>query len=192
MPKPVVIYGWHYPSGSPIQPLYNGHGETYADYSHGIRLVQNALMLDGRPDSVTNLLANPALAPLLLDGTLVAQRANTSGFTAGTIMLGLMDAFPSIANPAQDSFVLFDNLRVEDLSDRVRFLSASVSSNRQVQLLLSAVPGQTYVLESSTNLSNWVPLAVQTAGNDPLRFTDTNAGSFPARFYQARSAGSSL
>src|SRR5437762_1221648 len=32
--KPVVIYGWHYPDGTFIQPEYNGHEETYADYSH--------------------------------------------------------------------------------------------------------------------------------------------------------------
>ena len=33
----VVIYGWHYQNGNPIQPVYSGHAETYADYSHGIR-----------------------------------------------------------------------------------------------------------------------------------------------------------
>ncbi len=51
----------------------------------------------------------------LLDGTVVAQRPNTSAFTAGNVMLGFMDPFASIANPAQDAFVLFDNVRVEDL-----------------------------------------------------------------------------
>ena len=48
VPRPVVIYGWHQLNGSPIQPLYNGHGEDYADYSHGIRLVQDTVLLDGR------------------------------------------------------------------------------------------------------------------------------------------------
>jgi hypothetical protein len=65
--KPVVIYGWHYPSGSPIQPLYNGHEETYADYSHGTRLVQNAIIVDGGPTMVTNVLTSPNLAALLSD-----------------------------------------------------------------------------------------------------------------------------
>src|SRR5690606_20924745 len=65
--KPVVIYGWHYPTGSPIQPLYNGHEETYADYSHGIRLVQMAMTANGVATSVTNVLTNPSLAPLLSD-----------------------------------------------------------------------------------------------------------------------------
>ena len=33
----VVIYGWHRTNGQPIQPLYAGHINWYADYSHGIR-----------------------------------------------------------------------------------------------------------------------------------------------------------
>ena len=76
VPKPVVIYGWHYTSGSPIQPLYNGHEETYADYSHGIRLVQNALTVDGGPTTISNVLANPNLAALLSDEG--ASEATTS------------------------------------------------------------------------------------------------------------------
>lgn len=35
----VVIYGWHYPSGVPIQPVYAGHVAWYTDYSHGVRFV---------------------------------------------------------------------------------------------------------------------------------------------------------
>ncbi len=69
VPKPVVIYGWHQLSGSPIQPLYNGHEESYADYSHGIRLVQMALTVNGQPDTVTNVLKNASLAALLSDET---------------------------------------------------------------------------------------------------------------------------
>lgn len=35
----VAIYGWHYQSGTPIQPVSNVHGAGYKDYSHGVRLV---------------------------------------------------------------------------------------------------------------------------------------------------------
>jgi hypothetical protein len=48
-----------------------------------------------------------------MNGNLIAQRPNTSPFTNGTIMLGYMDLFSSIASPAADAFVLFDNVRVE-------------------------------------------------------------------------------
>ena len=64
---PVVIYGWFYTTGVPIQPLYNGHENTYADYSHGIRLVQNAITVDGSPNTITNVLTNSSLAALLSD-----------------------------------------------------------------------------------------------------------------------------
>src|SRR5437867_771052 len=77
--NPVVVYGWHYPSGTPIQPLYNGHEETYADYSHGVRLVQNSITYDGAPNTITNILTNPNLAVLLSD-----EGAN-EGTSAGVI-----------------------------------------------------------------------------------------------------------
>jgi hypothetical protein len=65
--KPVVIYGWHQAGGIPIQPLYNGHGETYADYSHGIRLVLNAAQLDGVPTRVSEILKDSTLSAILSD-----------------------------------------------------------------------------------------------------------------------------
>ncbi len=67
VPKPVVIYGWHQLNGVPIQPLYNGHGETYADYSHGIRLVQEAVQLNGSPTTISAILKDNTLAPILSD-----------------------------------------------------------------------------------------------------------------------------
>ena len=47
-----------------------------------------------------------------LNGVVVAQRTNTSSYTNGTVMIGYMDPFPSIANPGADNFVIFDNVRV--------------------------------------------------------------------------------
>ena len=82
VPKPVVIYGWQYTSGLPIQPLFNGHDETYADYSHGIRLVQNALIVDGSPNTVTNVLTKSNLAALLSD-----EGPSEGTTSAGVILL---------------------------------------------------------------------------------------------------------
>ena len=48
-----------------------------------------------------------------MNGNIIAQRVNTSAFTNGNIMIGFMDLFASIASPAEDAFVLFDNVRVE-------------------------------------------------------------------------------
>jgi hypothetical protein len=63
----IAIYGWHYPSGNPIQPLSTVHNANYADYSHGIRLISDTVLLDGEPRSIYEILEDPELAPLLSD-----------------------------------------------------------------------------------------------------------------------------
>jgi hypothetical protein len=72
VPKPVVIYGWHQLNGSPIQPVYNGHEETYADYSHGIRLVRDSVSVDGTVMTVSAVLSDPVLSSLLSDEGVIA------------------------------------------------------------------------------------------------------------------------
>jgi hypothetical protein len=47
-----------------------------------------------------------------LNGVVVAQRTNTSPFTAGTVMLGYMDLFQSIPPEPDETFVIFDNVQV--------------------------------------------------------------------------------
>lgn len=66
-PERVVIYGWHYPDGSPIQPLNSGHANTYADYSHGIRLILNQIILNGEAKSLKHILQDTVLHTLLSD-----------------------------------------------------------------------------------------------------------------------------
>lgn len=63
----VAIYGWHKLDGKAIQPLYSGHVDWYADYSHGIRLVYRKIKVDGRWMDYTELFGNPLLSPLLSD-----------------------------------------------------------------------------------------------------------------------------
>ena len=70
--RPVVIYGWHRLDGTPIQPRFNGHGETYADYSHGIRLLLDRMIVDGRPGSMRALLRDTLRAPLISDEGAIA------------------------------------------------------------------------------------------------------------------------
>lgn len=63
----IAIYGWHRRSGEPIQPLSTVHGANYADYSHGIRLVSDTVLIDGAPRSIYDLLEDPTLATILSD-----------------------------------------------------------------------------------------------------------------------------
>ena len=61
----VVIYGWHLGVGEPIQPVYNGHHEQYADYSHGVRLISEMALVNGAALRIDSLLKHPDLSKLL-------------------------------------------------------------------------------------------------------------------------------
>ena len=75
----VAIYGWHKPDGKPIQPVYAGHASTWADYSHGIRLIANTALLDGKPVRLPALLTNAELAALVsAEGPLRVTRYSTN------------------------------------------------------------------------------------------------------------------
>lgn len=63
----VVIYGWHKADGKAIQPLYNGHSTVHVDYSHGIRLVQNKVWLNGKISRMQKILKSENLHELLSD-----------------------------------------------------------------------------------------------------------------------------
>ncbi|MCF7826349.1 MAG: hypothetical protein K9N29_06835 [Candidatus Marinimicrobia bacterium] len=66
-PNKVFIYGWHYPNGEPIQPLYGGHINWYADYSHGIRVVLRQCLLNDAVMDISEILEDPTLFQLISD-----------------------------------------------------------------------------------------------------------------------------
>ncbi len=74
-PDRVVIYGWHHPDGSPIQPVYSGHIWWYVDYSHGIRFMNTQVLVDGRPVKISDLLNDPVLFSILSDEEKPAERS---------------------------------------------------------------------------------------------------------------------
>jgi hypothetical protein len=64
----VVIYGWHKTStGKAIQPLYARHLNNWADYSHGIRLIQNKVWVNGKATNIKKVLQLEHLNSLLSD-----------------------------------------------------------------------------------------------------------------------------
>jgi hypothetical protein len=46
------------------------------------------------------------------------------------------------------------------------------------------VPGQTYVLQASTNLTDWTPLSTNLATTNQVNLFDPAASNFPLRFYR--------
>ena len=66
-PNRVAIFGWHYRTGEPIQPLYAGHVDWYVDYSHGVRPVRRRMRIDGTAGTFESILRDPQLRSLLSD-----------------------------------------------------------------------------------------------------------------------------
>lgn len=67
-PDRVAIYGWHTLSGAPIQGLNaSSHSSAYRDYSHGIRLVDRMMDVDGAPASLPQILNDPNLHRMVSD-----------------------------------------------------------------------------------------------------------------------------
>ncbi|HNM47260.1 MAG TPA: hypothetical protein PKH51_09605, partial [Candidatus Sumerlaeota bacterium] len=63
----VAIYGWRKMDNQPIQPLTIVHVDWYVDYSHGIRLIQRQVMVNGKPMLIDEVLSDPHLHVLLSD-----------------------------------------------------------------------------------------------------------------------------
>jgi len=66
--KRVAIYGWIQSNGKPIQDLNpSSHDDKYADYSHGIRLVDNYAVVNGQPMRMRDVFKHPAYSKLVSD-----------------------------------------------------------------------------------------------------------------------------
>lgn len=84
-PGRIAIFGWYRLSGVPIQPLSTVHGACYADYSHGIRLVSETVLIDGERRSVYDVLRDPVASHVLNDeGPMPHVREQMSGMYGDT------------------------------------------------------------------------------------------------------------
>ena len=64
------------------------------------------------------------------------------------------------------------------------FTGSGFLLNGQFQLGLAGVPGKTYVLQASTNLTDWTPLSTNLATTNTFNLSDPGAATFPKRFYR--------
>jgi hypothetical protein len=51
---------------------------------------------------------------------------------------------------------------------------------------LSVTSGSTYVIEASSDLHDWIPIATNVAASSSVVFTDTSASNYGSRWYRAR------
>lgn len=60
-----------------------------------------------------------------------------------------------------------------------------IASNGQAVLTVRGLTGQTYDIEATEDFADWTVIGTVTLGGSGSQdFTDTNAGSFPKRFYR--------
>lgn len=63
----VAIYGWQHPDGTLQQPLFIRHGNFYADYSHGIRLIWHTVKIDGKEYELRDVMCDKVMYRLVSD-----------------------------------------------------------------------------------------------------------------------------
>lgn len=145
-PNKVAIYGWHRTHGVAIQPLYLGHTAAWVDYSHGIRLVSQTMLLNGQRTNTAAILADPNLCHLLSDEGIITEPRYPTNFlaTASTT------AAPQASNLRwPQGFTANKNFgelaRELNLPNGVRILvnapsASSFATNKPVLLIFFATP----------------------------------------------------
>jgi len=142
----VAIYGWQQTNGQPVQPLYLGHAAAWVDYSHGIRLVSQNMLVNGGTKTVAEVLADPNLCRLISDEGVVT---NAHYSTNLPIPLPSPIACEKINQPWPRNFSASLNfgelIRELRPADEVRILintpaQESFAANKPVLLVFYALP----------------------------------------------------
>jgi hypothetical protein len=63
-------------------------------------------------------------------------------------------------------------------------LGQVVMANGTAQFNVTCLSGQSYVIQASTNLMNWVNIATNSADSGSILITDPNAAQYGMRFYR--------
>jgi hypothetical protein len=115
--------------------------------------------LDGTLPTTSSLVYSNVI--ILSNTATVSASAFEAGFNNSVAASGLFTVLPSIL-----------------------FTSPGLFSNGVFQLQLSGMPNQSYVLQSSTNLMQWLPISTSTPSATPFNVSDPNATNFSERFYR--------
>ena len=91
-----------------------------------------------------------------LNDTLIATVAGVTT-TSGNIMLGYMDVYASVADPAEDNFIIYDNVRVEQLPE-------SDCNGNGITDLCETITGGDYDANGYVDLDDYAAMADCAAG----------------------------
>jgi hypothetical protein len=142
--------------------------------------------------------AAPANVPITAGASVSSGTVTNVTFYSGGVPLGSATAAPfsiTASNLAANSYSFTAVATAAGISTTSPPVSITVVSPVPVSLSAPAVaagqfsfgytvnPGLTYVIESSSNLFNWVPIGTNLASSNPSVFTDSS-GLGAQRFYQ--------
>jgi hypothetical protein len=119
----------------------------------------------------------------VVDGVRLAVISNAS-FTDNNVCVGFWDPFASLSDNNTLSFGLVDNVRVE-VPAVAPILT--LQTGAAFSLMGIGLTGATYILETSTNLSDWTILTSLTATNGAFESNFVPSAGDTQRFFRARS-----
>ena len=70
--------------------------------------------------------------------------------------------------------------------EAVNLVTSTLQMTNGFNIQLSCPAGPNYVIEASTDLKNWTPIATNAAPSGTVSCLDTSATNYPNRFYRAR------
>ena len=117
-----------------------------------------------------------------VDGILFATITNVT-FTASNVFVGFWDPFASLTDNTNLSFGLVDNLRVE-VPAVAPILTLQTGAT--FSIIGNGLTGATYILETSTNLVDWLTLTSLTATNGVFEFDFVPTDGDMRRFFRTR------
>jgi hypothetical protein len=118
-----------------------------------------------------------------LNGLLPTNTVNPTNFLyAGPVLLTNSATF--MANAFETNFNNSIAISALFTVQPQYFTSAGFLLNGQFQLGVVGVTSNTYVLQASTNLINWIPLSTNLATTNIFNLLDPGASNFPYRFYR--------
>jgi len=180
---PVIQVGWKNQRGNPIVVASSPAGTTLS----GIELnPSSATMSPGDifstsiwgiyTNGISSLLyipsgqvnytsSNPNVATVDSNGTITMN-----SFGNATIFAGY-DGFSA-------------QMLVTSPAPSITSFSGIQNTNKTFQLSFTGTVGTTNIIEASTNLVNWVPIATLDNTNGFLQFLDITASNYPVRFYR--------
>ncbi len=150
-PNKVAIYGWHQTNGVAIQPLYLGHTATWVDYSHGLRLIQQQMLLNGETTTVARVLADPAMAGLLSDeGLVVSARYPTNSLPAPTLQTSFAPNIGEFKSTGQFAERVASFPYVPEVKVQINApAAAEFATGRPVLLILYALPNGNTIAQTA-------------------------------------------